>query len=71
MLKEYSVVDGWDHDLYYYSPPPYQSYTLWSSGPNMRTFPPWITDEEIKKLDDEEQKLVQEWISDDIVHMKN
>ena len=61
--------DGWGRDLYYYSPPPYQSYRLWSAGPNGKTFPPWITPEEIEKLS--EKNTVRNWMSDDIVHMRN
>ncbi len=55
-----TVIDGWGEDFYYYSPPPYQSYQLWSSGPNKRTYPPWMEKPSGK------EKLVNEWISDDI-----
>jgi len=55
-----TVLDGWGEDFYYYSPPPYQSYQLWSSGPNKRTFPPWMEKPAGK------ENLVNEWISDDI-----
>lgn len=55
-----SVLDGWGEDLYYYSPPPYQSYQLWSSGPNKRTFPPWM------EKPNGQEKVVDEWIADDI-----
>jgi len=55
-----TVLDGWGEDFYYYSPPPYQSYQLWSSGPNKRTFPPWMEKPAGK------QDLVNEWIADDI-----
>lgn len=58
-------------EFYYYSPPPHQSYRLWSSGKNARTFPPWVTNEELSSLSDPDRKTVQEWISDDIVHMSN
>ena len=58
-----TVRDGWDEDFYYYSPPPYQSYQLWSSGPDKRTFPPWM---DKSSLQQGEIKLVNEWISDDI-----
>ena len=56
----YTVRDGWGHDFYYYSPPPYQSYTLWSSGPNGRTFPPWM-----EKPSGQEDRI-NGWIKDDI-----
>ena len=55
-----TVLDGWGEDFYYYSPPPYQSYQLWSSGPNKRTFPPWMEKPAGK------ENLVNEWISDDL-----
>ena len=57
-----TVRDGWGEDFYYYSPPPYQSYQLWSSGPNKRTFPPWME----KPANKQELKVVNEWIADDI-----
>ena len=61
--------DGWGRELYYYSPPPYQSYRLWSAGSNGKTFPPWIPAEEVEKL--RERNTVRNWMSDDIVHMRN
>jgi len=30
----YTVRDGWGRDLYYWSPPPYQTYDIWSAGPD-------------------------------------
>lgn len=71
VLREYSVNDGWGQELYYYSMPPYQSYTLWSSGPNKKTFPPWITEEELKKMGSDDRATAQGWMADDIVHLKN
>jgi len=61
--------DGWGGDFYYYSPAPYQSYRLWSGGPNKKTFPPWIPDEEINNLSNADE--VREWMADDVVHMSN
>ena len=58
-----TIRDGWGEDFYYYSPPPYQSYQLWSSGPDKRTFPPWM---DKSSLQQGEIKLVNEWLSDDI-----
>ena len=69
LLDGLTVRDGWGNEFYYYSPSPHQSYTLWSSGPNGRTFPPWVTDEELSQL--RERATVQSWIADDIVHMRN
>ena len=58
-----TVLDGWGEEFYYYSPPPYQSYQLWSSGPNKRTFPPWI---DTTTLGSSEIEVVNKWIADDI-----
>lgn len=71
VLREYSVHDGWRQELYYYSPPPYQSYTLWSSGSNKQTFPPWITEEDFKNMNSDDRATAQLWMEDDIVHLKN
>lgn len=65
--------DGWWNDFYYYSEPPYQSYRLWSAGANGRTFPPWISEEEISNDStlSQSRNLIQNWRADDIVHMSN
>ena len=68
VLDEITVVDGWGNELYYHSPPPYQNYTLWSSGANGRTFPPWIARE---RLSAKENKCVALWTQDDIKHLNN
>lgn len=60
--------DGWWNELYYYSPAPYQSYTLWSAGANGRTFPPWVSRE---KLPSDAQRCAAYWTKDDIVGLKN
>ena len=62
--------DNWN-EFYYYSPPPYQTYRLWSAGPNLKTFPPWVTEEEMNALSGDDRKTAQTWIADDIVHMSN
>lgn len=73
VLDSVTCRDGWKREYYYYSEPPYQSYRLWSAGPNGKTFAPWISEEEF----DYDQTLksnratIQDWISDDIVHMSN
>jgi hypothetical protein len=59
-----TVRDGWNNDFLYYSAPPYQSYRLWSAGPNGQTFP---ADYPLTRLSKDKEK-VAEWISDDIVH---
>lgn len=73
VLDSLTVEDGWHNDFYYYSPPPYQNYILWSSGPNGKTFPPWISDEEVRKDPDisKFEKTIRSWIADDIVHLSH
>jgi len=73
VLDSVTVKDGWQNDFFYYSLPPYQSYRLWSAGPNMNTFPPWITDEQIRKDNDisKHAKTIRSWIADDIVHLSH
>ena len=73
VLDSLTVRDGWGNDFFYYSPPPYQSYVLWSSGPNGQTFPPWISDEEIQKDPDIKkfEKKIRSWIADDVVHLSH
>lgn len=65
-----TVLDGWGNNLYYYSPAPYQSYVLWSSGPNGRTFPPWVPLNS-SELDSNARECIGKWIVDDIIHMSN
>ena len=69
ILDKISCNDGWGNEFYYYSPPPYQGYRLWSAGPNGKTFPPWFPDREIEDL--KEKNMIRNWLSDDIVHMRN
>ena len=71
LLDGMTVLDGWGHEFYYYSPSPHQSYTLWSAGANGKTFPPWVTDEEMSQLSGTDRAKAQSWIADDIVHMQN
>lgn len=76
-----TVTDGWQNEFFYYSPPPYQSYRLWSAGPNMVTFPPWFTEEEMKEHKDKMMSYmvmyvqgripVKDAIADDIVHLSH
>lgn len=58
-----TIVDGWGHEFFYYSAPPYQSYRIWSAGADGFTFPPWIpsTDQAYIKVN------AKELIKDDIV----
>jgi len=73
VLNYVSCYDGWGHEFYYYSDPPYQSYRLWSAGPNGATFPPWISEEEIDRDSTlrSHRTTIQNWRSDDIVHMSH
>lgn len=68
VLAGATMLDGWGNEFYYYSPSPHQNYTVWSSGPNGRTFPPWISR---KKLDATANKCVSVWTEDDVVRMSN
>jgi prepilin-type N-terminal cleavage/methylation domain-containing protein len=68
VLDGITVKDGWENEFYYYSPAPYQSYVLWSAGPNGKTFPPWVSR---KSLDSAANECVGIWIQDDIVSMSN
>jgi len=61
-----TMKDGWDVEFYYYSPAPYQSYVIWSSGPNRKTFPPWASLEELSSAD---RKKAMEWKADDLTQM--
>ena len=71
VVDSMSMHDGWGNELYYYSPSPHQSYIVWSAGPNGRTFPPWVADEELKAMKPEDFKTVQTWMADDIRQMSN
>jgi prepilin-type N-terminal cleavage/methylation domain-containing protein len=66
VLDGVTIQDGWWREFYYYSPAPYQTYTLWSAGPNGRTFPPWISR---KKLSSKANECVGKWVHDDVVKM--
>ena len=70
VLDYVTVQDGWGNELYYYSPAPYQSYTLWSSGPNGRTFPPWIPLDS-SDLSNTARERISLWTQDDYTHMSN
>lgn len=66
ILDGVTVQDGWWREFYYYSPEPHQKYTLWSAGPNGRTFPPWVPRDDSKM-----NQCVAVWTVDDIIHMSN
>ena len=78
VLGEMTVCDGWGNPIYYYSEPPYQSYRLWSGGPNIKdkngntlhgpTIPPWIS---LKSLPEADREEAAKWMADDIIMMSN
>ncbi len=68
LLLSMTVQDGWGHEFYYYSDPPYQSYRLWSAGANRVTFPPWY---DLDSFSGEDLNMIHSFISDDIVHLSN
>ena len=68
VLAAATMLDGWENDFYYYSPSPHQTYTIWSAGPNGRTFPPWVSRQ---KLSSEANRCVSVWTEDDIIRMTN
>ncbi len=69
ILDEITVEDGWEQEFYYYSLPPYQSYTLWSAGANGKTFPPWMDLGMLRS--DTDRKQATTWMQDDIIQMRN
>jgi len=58
-----TIVDGWENEIFYYSAAPYQSYRIWSAGPDGKTFPPWIP---LESLSASDRKTVSAWVQDDI-----
>ena len=68
LLDGITMRDGWGRDFYYYSPPPYQSYTVWSSGPNGSTFPPWV---DRSALQGDANRCIGYWVRDDIVNISH
>ncbi len=68
-LNSMTVKDGWGNDFYYYSPAPYQTYVLWSAGPNEKTFPPWVDMEQFKSDHSDHYQTAIQWMADDIKFM--
>ena len=68
VLDSVTVLDGWGKTFYYYSPAPYQSYVLWSAGPNGKTFPPWIPLNS-QTLSPTDRETVGSWVKDDIIQL--
>ena len=64
-LRVIEIRDGWDRPFYYYSAPPYQSYRLWSAGPDGKTFPAGYPLNALR-IDDDKKKATG-WTKDDIV----
>lgn len=68
ILDAITMNDGWGNELYYYSPSPHQNYQVWSSGPNGKTFAPWVARD---KLPGNANAIIAEWTKDDIVSQSN
>lgn len=68
-LQSLTVCDGWGVDFYYYSPAPYQTYVLWSSGADRKTFPPWVDLEQFRKDYPSHYGTAVQWMADDIKFM--
>lgn len=68
ILNGMTISDGWGNEFYYYSEAPYQDYRLWSAGPNVATFPPWL---DVNSFSTKEQKTILEWTKDDVSHLSN
>ena len=66
LLDGMTVADGWGHELYYYSEVPYQSYRLWSAGPNGYTFPPWL---DVNSFQGKARETIVGWTKDDLGHL--
>ena len=69
VLDTLTVKDGWNNEFYYYSQAPYQSYRLWSSGSNGKTFPPWMPFQSLKS--DTDRKTAANWMADDVLYLSN
>ena len=69
ILDSMTVKDGWGQEFYYYSPPPFQSYRLWSAGSNGKTFPPWMPLGSLKN--DTDRNTAANWMADDIMYLSN
>ena len=68
-LNTFTVKDGWGREFYYYSPAPYQTYILWSSGADGLTFPPWVDLEQFKNEHSDQYEKAVKWMADDIKFM--
>lgn len=68
ILNSITITDGWGREFYYYSAPPYQSYTLWSAGENGKTFCPWVP---LDTLNQSEATTAGYWMADDIIQMNH
>ena len=66
-----TILDAWHNEFFYYSPPPYQSYRIWSAGDDGKTYPPWIQSNEGDYLKSDKDgprwKKIAKWKKDDIV----
>ena len=67
LLDGMTLVDGWERDFYYYSPPPYRMCRVWSAGGDGRTFPPWVNLEDLQHTDAAAAETARVWTADDIM----
>lgn len=65
VLDGMTVLDGWESEFYYYSPPPHRMCRIWSAGSDRKTFPPWVDPQQAAK--DPKLKAAFAWTRDDIV----
>lgn len=65
VLDGMTVLDGWENEFFYYSPPPHRTCRIWSAGRDRKTFPPWIDPKQAAK--DSELQEALGWTRDDIV----
>ena len=68
LLNCMTIGDGWGNEFYYCTDTPYQSYHLWSAGPNRLTFPPWL---DVSEFNQREQQTITSWTKDDLSHLAN
>ena len=68
LLNGMTIGDGWGNEFYYSTDTPFQSYRLWSAGPNRLTFPPWL---DVSGFNQREQQTITSWTKDDLSHLAN
>lgn len=64
VLDGLTILDGWENEFYYYSPPPHLTCRIWSAGSDRKTLPPWI--DPVLAAADPELKKALGWTRDDL-----